>query len=128
MDFKRRNKEKKKRLKREAEMRNGGRPAWMMTGQYAPKAVGAGSGVVDAPRQTAAELRKASESGTTSGASGSSSSSNKDAAANLRAMLKGGKDETPDSRKRKHEDDDSDSDEEPLDEVREREQIGMLVF
>ena len=43
MDFKRRNKEKKKRLKREAEMRNGagvGRPAWMMTGQYAPKAVG----------------------------------------------------------------------------------------
>ena len=101
-------------------MKNGGgRPAWMMTGQYAPKAVsGAGSGVVDSPRQTAAELRKAAESGTTS----SSSTSNANAAADLRAMLKGGggKGESPDSKKRKHEDGDE-SDEEPLDEV------GLLV-
>ena len=70
--------------------------------------------MVDSPRQTAAELRKAAETGTTSG----SSSSNKDAAANLRAMLKGGKEESPDSKKRKHEGSDSESDDEPLDEVR----------
>lgn len=123
MDFKRRNKDKKKRLKREAEMRNGGpvdRPAWMMTGQYAPKALGSGRGggeVVESPRAQAAELRKAAESGTTAGGP-----SNADAAANLRAMLKGGKDASPSSsaagkeKKRAH-DSDSDSDEDPLDEV-----------
>ena len=125
MDFKRRNKEKKKRLKREAEMRNGGganKPAWMMTGQYAPKALGAGAGsaggsVVESPRETAAELRKAAAAGTTST---DSTSTNADAAANLRAMLKGGKEAaaspTP-SNERKRGHDDSDSEDEPLDEA-----------
>ena len=129
MDFRRRNKEKNKRIKKEKEMRNGGpasKPAWMMTGQYAPKSLGGGSGgggnVVESPRETAAELRKAAESGTTA-----ETSSNANAAADLRAMLKGGKDSSPsasssaggseEKKKRTHESD-SDSEEEPLDEVR----------
>jgi len=119
MDFKRRNKEKKKRIKREEEMRNGGpvgKPAWMMTGQYAPKALVGGSGgggnVVESPRETAAELRKATESGTTAG-----SSSNANAAADLRAMLKGDKASPSNEKKRAH-NSDSDSEDEPLDEVR----------
>ncbi|XP_051500247.1 5'-3' exoribonuclease 2 [Myxocyprinus asiaticus] len=107
--FKRRMKEKKKRMKAEQ------RPSFVPRGQFAPQALGGRDGPmpVQNARQTAYEMRM----------QGNRDQRNLDAAQSLRAMMKNGK--TPagpsdamDSRGVKRKAEDSDSEPEPEDNVR----------
>ncbi|XP_041353500.1 5'-3' exoribonuclease 2-like isoform X2 [Gigantopelta aegis] len=102
LDFKRRDKEKKKRLKRE---KMGSRPHFMAGGQFAPQPIGRNTGPVHNPREAAYNMRM---------------QSNAAAADSLRAMISNGSD--PQGTKRKADgqgpDVDSDEEPEPADDVR----------
>ncbi|XP_048259191.1 5'-3' exoribonuclease 2-like [Haliotis rufescens] len=72
LDFRRRNKEKKMRMKQQ---RQGDRPRWMAGGQFAPKPVGDGASPVSNPRQEAYQMRM-QQSASYSTSSGGSANQN----------------------------------------------------
>ncbi|XP_064599809.1 5'-3' exoribonuclease 2-like, partial [Liolophura sinensis] len=109
LNFRRRNKEKKKRLKQFKD-----RPNWTPRGQFAPQPIGNRPSPIHNPKQTAMDMRVQGRNYGTS-----ADSSNKEAAAALRSMLKNGEESNEQrGEKRKSTGDDSDEEEEPPDNVR----------
>ena len=106
MMFKRRDEEKKKRMRRSAEF---DRPSFVPSGQFAPTAIGRQSNPVSNPRQAIQEMRTS--------AMNYSNSANRDNADQLRSMLNKSGSEV-DSKKRKHDEVEEPEEKEPEDDVR----------
>ncbi|XP_014676805.1 PREDICTED: 5'-3' exoribonuclease 2-like [Priapulus caudatus] len=104
LEFRRRDKDKKKRMRMEKGRIE--KPSFMMGGQYAPQAPGRG-GTIHNPRQTATDMRS----------NDPQNAANKNAAAELRAMLTPAGEGAQKGTKRSHEDDEEEEPE-PVDDVR----------
>ncbi|KAJ8309493.1 hypothetical protein KUTeg_014367 [Tegillarca granosa] len=104
LDFKRRNKEKRKRMRRQND-----RPKWMPGGMLKPQPLGhSGSNPVSNPRQQAYQMRMQS----------TASSSNASAAEELRSMMRNDNSGSHERGQKRSAEEDSDSEPEPEDNVK----------